>query len=643
MSAVAGVILPTAEPSEPRRSVLAMIGRMPHRGDRIDVAATTGAAAAARSITDGLYGAHAFGDGRHLVAFDGDITNLADVARSHGVVPADDPARTVLGLYLEAGAGFLDALEGEFAVVVYDALARRVLLGRSFIGNRPLFFASQGGSFWFASEMLPIVAQEGFRPRTNRGLLSSMLLFRGTFGPETLLADVRKVPPGTFFEGPIDGALECRVFYRPRLPEKVDRSAAEYGDRIWDALGRNVARALRAADAGSRRPGLLLSGGVDSTLVAYKLKELGQEGAFALSCGYGGSGAREHDESEAAARTARACALAFRNVVTETSDDILAGLRRAVRVMEEPVRVYMAVPIARALRETHGAFDTLLTGTFADILFGETIQYDTPILDFRRRWPRTASLVRRAVPLVDRLPRIGGYARWFRRGDVRDMREYMFLHERCARDLRGLVPEPELAACARHLDPLFEEHRAMSGEDEYSTVDTMMYAYCWNESFDKLAAAESLEAFHPFQSDEMYRLSLEMPYRGKISKRHTKPYVRELAARFTSREFAYDDKRIFSSPGADWMTGSPELVSFASELDAPGARVRDYLEPGALDRLIEDYRSQVRAGRVDGQTSNLVHNVVGLELWLEVFLAGRAGTEPAGAPLVERDARSWHG
>ncbi|HKK07772.1 MAG TPA: asparagine synthase-related protein, partial [Gemmatimonadota bacterium] len=576
-----------------------MIGRLPLHGEHVQVAVSGKAAAAARSTGAGLYRAHVLSDGRYLVALDGDITNLAEAARAEGIEGSPEPARLVLELHRATGAGFLSRLRGEFVLVVHDSTTERVLLARSFIANRPLYFAQQDGRLWFASGMAPIVRQEGYRKAVDRSALPMVLTFRGTFGPRTPFADLRKVVPGCYFEGCVDRPLPCRVFYRPDPPEKSNETAREFGDRIWDALGRSVRRGLRVGEPDPARPALLVSGGIDSALVARKLQELGRTDALAISCGYASEAAAAHDESAAAERTAERSGLPFRRIVTGAADDLLSSLRHAVRVTEEPVRVYIAIPIARALARTEAACDTLLTGTFADVLFGERMHYDTPILDFRRRWPRLASAVRASLPVTTRIPKFGGYARWFRRGDVDDMREYLFVHQRPNGSLRGLLPQPKLEDCAPHLDQLLEQNPGLSAADEYTTIETMMYAYTWNETFGKLAAARSMEAFHPFQSDELYRLALEMPYRGKIARRHTKPYLRELAARLTSRELAYDEKHIFSSPGPGWLTRSEALVSFALALGEPGARVRDHLDRAALDRLIEDYGRKIRADELD--------------------------------------------
>jgi asparagine synthetase B (glutamine-hydrolysing) len=160
---------------------------------------------------------------------------------------------------------------------------------------------------------------------------------------------------------------------------------------------------------------------------------------------------------------------------------------------------------------------------------------------------------------------------------------------------------------------------SLAAEDEYTLVDTLLYAHCWNELFEQIASHAGLDAIHPFQTQECYQLSLRMPYKGKIARKFTKPYLRALAAKLFSSELAYSPKKIFSSPGQQWLTESSKLQEFVHQLADLEAKIGAYVNREALLQQLKEFNAKVKSCSLDQYTAQFIYTLIGFEIWLQKY------------------------
>ncbi|MGE0641495.1 MAG: asparagine synthase (glutamine-hydrolyzing), partial [Thermoanaerobaculia bacterium] len=173
----------------------------------------------------------------------------------------------VLRAFAAWGEGCFARFAGMFALAIWDERAERLWLARDATGMKPLYFHERrGGGVLFASEVKAFLELPGFSPEANRASLSQFLEFGYVFdGDATMLQGVRKVLPGEVIEV---GRSGIRRRFRHFEPPPVERDDRRSGDdraaELHDTLGR-VVREHLIADV---PVGLLLSGGIDSSLVA---------------------------------------------------------------------------------------------------------------------------------------------------------------------------------------------------------------------------------------------------------------------------------------------------------------------------------------------------------------------------------------
>jgi len=215
-------------------------------------------------------------DERFVLGFNGEIFNYLELRQeleAHGVTFATKSDTEVL-LYSLAtwGESALDRLNGQFAFAFYDRKRRELLLGRDPFGERPLFYTEQGGVFSFASEIKGLFAF----PEVRRELSAEGVRANGRFWTpvpgESCFAGVRSLPPGHVVRVGPDGVVLSHYFEIP-----IDRGDIGRNDLTFDdakaALRDRLEEAVRLRLRGDYPRGAFLSGGLDSSIIAWIVRQ----------------------------------------------------------------------------------------------------------------------------------------------------------------------------------------------------------------------------------------------------------------------------------------------------------------------------------------------------------------------------------
>lgn len=631
MSGIAGVIHPQ-ETAGIRSGLSRMSEALRHRGRTEKMLLVDGRIGViAREHEHSAYGTALFESPEAVVAFDGNLWNQTALGRRLGTAGIANPAELCWLGFQRDNLDFFDCLSGSFAIVIYEKKADKVHLARDLFGHRPLYYACQDGSVWFASEQKCLLAGSDLEFAVNSAQIASSLAYGVTLGPETLIERVYKLIPGYVASGKPGCVLEQKLYFDPgRVAPRTDlRSMRDFADAIWQTLGENMTQQLN----GCARNGLFLSSGIDSSLVALKLGQVCGTPGTAITCGYEDS--PEQDESEVAESIAAECGIRFRNVVTGSSNDIFESFCAVIEQMENPTRFSIAIPIERSLREVNDDIQCLLTGDYADLFFGYD---DHPFAVTHGRIKRMPSLMRRALrmalPVLRRMGATSSYAKRFEAADVDNLKDYTLLTWAANKDGMGLFREPDVHTLAPHIAELYPRVERMPVDVQWSLIAMMALIYCWNELFETLGSAAGLDVVNPFQSKSMLAIARAMPYEYKFAGGETKPVMRMLAAEKFSLKFAHLQKKIFASPLHDWMNHSKRLNQAIDDLSRPHSLIKDYLEPGVIDGLIARYREHGFGGRDGWRLAQLLFLLLGFEVWLATFPQAARLDNKSGHPTL---------
>ena len=218
-------------------------------------------------------------DGSVTVVQNGEIYNfqeLRDRLRSQGhTFRTKGDTEVHAHLYEEHGPGFADELRGMFAVAIWDAKRRRLVLARDRFGIKPLYYRHTGDSLSFASELKALLPQPDFSREIDPDALDAFLAFSFVPAPLSIFREVRKLPPGCTLVWDADSGAEVTIerYARPRpVPAAEVRRASE--DELAEELLERLRDSVRAHLIADVPVGVLLSGGIDSCTLAALASEV---------------------------------------------------------------------------------------------------------------------------------------------------------------------------------------------------------------------------------------------------------------------------------------------------------------------------------------------------------------------------------
>jgi asparagine synthase (glutamine-hydrolysing) len=267
-----------------------MAARLRHRGpddQGIQVAGPIGLGHTRLSIIDLSPSGHQpFSDesGRFTLIYNGEIYNYRDLrtwleGKGHRFRSQTD-TEVVLRSYIELGPHCVERLIGMFAFAVWDARTEILFLARDRIGEKPLVYADVDGSFTFASEIQSLMANpEVPRSPDEVALLTYLGTGRSIPFPRTAYAHVKKLPPAHTLTVSRDG-LVLKRYWIPDFSRKEARGMDAAVDQLDEILGMTVS-SMMMSDVPI---GLLLSGGVDSSSIAFEMRTC-TENMHTFACG----------------------------------------------------------------------------------------------------------------------------------------------------------------------------------------------------------------------------------------------------------------------------------------------------------------------------------------------------------------------
>jgi len=276
-------------------------------------------------------------DGRTAVVVNGEIYNFQALrrqleARGHHFVSQSD-SEVVLHGYREHGEGIFKMLDGMFAIGIWDAEQGRLLLARDRFGKKPLFWLRHGDAVWFASSVDAFKAIPGLSLSINSHAVAEYLAFRYVTDVSCIYREAAKVPAGHVMRFDWDLQPHATVFARWNDGLNTDSgSVAGFSyEEAQEEIRRLVQNAVQKRLMSDVPLGVLLSAGIDSSIVAYEMSRMG--GAHrSFTLGFRGLA----DERGAAAETAAVLGLDHH----EQQMDLAVGsdfLREAVRTCDEPL------------------------------------------------------------------------------------------------------------------------------------------------------------------------------------------------------------------------------------------------------------------------------------------------------------------
>jgi asparagine synthase (glutamine-hydrolysing) len=524
--------------------------------------------------------------------------------------------------YEEWGDRFAGRLRGMFALALWDTRAGRLVLARDRYGIKPLYFRADGDGLAFASELRALP-----RGEIDLDALEAFLALNSIPAPLSIFRETRKLPPGHLLAW-ADGEVRLERYARPApvAAAEVRRSDdAELADELRARL-RDSVRAHLVSDV---PVGVLLSGGVDSALLAALAAEELDEPLRTFSIGFE---ERSFDELADARKVVDRYATRHRELVLRPDAALL--LPALAEAFDEPFADSSALPTYLVSRLAAEDVKVALSGEGGDELFGGYYTYAADLLALR-----LGGIARAARPLVELLPSSSRKAsfdyrakRFVRSAHLPPLERHHGWKEIFSADARA-----ELTGRRHGVDPVgllrdrFAETEGAELLARLQDVDVGLYlADDLLVKTDRASMAHSLEARVPYLDPVVTNLALALPTRAKVRGLAKKVLLRKAAAPLLPESIVRGRKRGFSIPAAAWLRG--ELEPFAREtLAAERLRRQGFFRPEAVTRLLDAHV----AGRED--LSRQLWGLLAFTLWHEHHV--ERAPAPPGDSLVQGLAR----
>jgi asparagine synthase (glutamine-hydrolysing) len=180
-------------------------------------------------------------------------------------VGTEPDERTALVLYERLGDDFVNHLNGAFIIAIWDATRNRIVIANDRFGLYPLFYTCRAGRLVFAPEMKGILCDDAFPRRLDLAALAQYVRFQHLLGQRTFFEDIELLPPASLLIYDLSVA-SCRIKPYWTFGDILYRPEVDFGEAVEEA-GRLLRRAIRRLSNDAYRPGVYLSGGLDSRTI----------------------------------------------------------------------------------------------------------------------------------------------------------------------------------------------------------------------------------------------------------------------------------------------------------------------------------------------------------------------------------------
>ncbi|MBB4265328.1 N-acetylglutaminylglutamine amidotransferase [Roseospira visakhapatnamensis] len=483
----------------------------------------------------------------------------------------------ILKAYHAWGRDCVRRFQGMFAFCLWERDSGRVVLARDRLGIKPLYLAEGPGRLRFASSLPALLAAGDVDTAIDPVALHHYLTFHAVVPPpHTILKGVRKLPPATVAVIEPDGTRKDMTYWTMAVQPAGDdlrRSFEDWQDLVLESLRTAVRRRL-VADV---PVGVLLSGGLDSSLITGLLAEEGQTGLKTFSVGFEAAGGESGDEFQYSDIVAEHYGTDHHRIFVP-SERLLDTLPETFRAMNEPMVSYDNVGFYLLSKEVSKHVIVVQSGQGADEVFGGYHWYP---------------------PLVDSNDPVGDYARVF---FDRDHREF------------SRVVHPRFVNGDHSLDFVrahFDRPGADRAVDKALRLDTtVMLADDPVKRVDNMTMAWGLEARVPFLDHELVDLAGRIPAEHKL-RDEGKGVLKAAARRVIPAAVIDRPKGYFPVPALKYIQG-PYLDFVRDALHSRAARERDLFQADALDTLLTEPDRHITPLR-----GSKLWQVALLELWMQ--------------------------
>lgn len=514
------------------------------------------------------------------LVFNGTIYNYPDLRKElqglGHVFKSTGDTEVILRAYIEWGEECVARLQGMFAFAVWDNRKQNLLLARDRTGIKPLYFSQTGSRLLFASNTQALIhADKDLDTSIDSTALHNLFSLHAVVpAPRTIINGIRKIKPAHYLLISASGDVtEKRYWSLTAKRPDTKMTEQDWVEAVHDELRRAVEKRVKIADV---PVGVLLSGGIDSSLLVGLLAEAGQKDLKTFSVGFEDAPEEKGNEFEYSDAVAKKFETEHHQLMVP-NNQVLPRLPEAFANMSEPMFGQDAVAFYLLSEVVSKEVKVVQSGQGADEVFGGYFWYP------RMHHSITPGIKRFSDEYFDR-----DHAEYLETVDKR-----FHIDDVTSELMQDLLDE---VAADEYLDRVLAvDVTTLIVDDPVKRVDNMTMAW-------------GLEARVPFLDTQLVELAASMPPEMKLPN-GGKHVLKALSRGFLPDSVVNRSKAYFPMPALKYVRG--EFLKFMrSILLSDSAKHRGLYNPDYVEKLLADPESHHT--RLQG--SKLWH-LAALELW----------------------------
>lgn len=458
----------------------------------------------------------------------------------------------VLKAYAQWHEQCLEKFNGMFSFTIFERDSGRLFVARDRLGIKPFYYFRHASGLAFASTLPALLRHPATDVTIDPEALNHYFSFRAIIGSQTIFQNIKKLSPGCWMKISSDGQIELSRYWQ--LPDKSSQSDLLLDERAWaEKLEHGLLDSVKRRLEADVPVGVLLSGGLDSSLIVGLLSHLGQRDIHTFSIGFEQVAEEEGNEFRYSDLIAKHYGSKHYKIFAN-HDTLLSSLRNCVAAMSEPMVSHDVIGFYLLSEKVSQHVKVVQSGQGADEVFGGYHWYP-PMID---------------IPLA------------------RAAETYAEAYFSCDFDEYKKLVQPHLVSddhAMRYVRDYFQGKRADTAIDQTLMLDTeVMLVDDPVKRVDNMTMAFGIEARVPFLDHQLVEMAHQMPYALKV-RDGGKYLLKEVARRHIPHEVIDRPKGYFPVPGLRNMQGA--YLALAKEVfSKPAAKERGLFNQNYIDKML---------------------------------------------------------
>lgn len=508
----------------------------------------------------------------------------------------ESDCEVLVHLYEDKGDNFIDDVDGMFAICIWDARTRKLMLFRDRMGIKPLYYYHHNGQMVFGSELKAILRHPVVSREINEHGFAAYTSLNYIPYPDTIYRHIYKVPPANKLVLQA-GNVICVPYWEDWQRVPATRSMDE---QQWVYTLRKV-----FLDAVNKRLmadvplGVLLSGGLDSSAIVAALSILGETKVPTYSVVF--SDQPQYSEEPFSSQVAKH--FGTDHTVMDIKSDCLDDLEQVIVQMDEPIADKALVPTYLIFKEASRSTKVLLSGEGADELFLGYRKYQI----LKKLPTGQMPCMKYILPYIKRFRRfhkLGSYLALSKSVEKAILWDTVFLDS----EKKRILAQPE--QCVYNAT-----HGSLPDLSNFSLEQQMMFwdlFYFLPENLlmkvDKLSMAHGVEARVPYLDMSFVREVMRIPISMKLKHRQSKYLLRRMFAQYLPESIVNRPKHGFTVPIKEWI-GNNNSGLIARYLNKGKLEQNSYFDIDAVQQILTAHCS----GKQDH--TRQIWNILTWQIW----------------------------